>query len=37
MLSYKPRIVDEIIVKRLKNKGAIIIEGAKWCDKTHDL
>ena len=31
---YKKRIMDDIIEKRLKNKGAILLEGAKWCGKT---
>ena len=31
---YKKRIMDGIIEKRLKNKGAILLEGAKWCGKT---
>ncbi len=34
MASYKPRIIDEVIAHRLKNKGAILVEGAKWCGKT---
>ena len=34
MAQYKPRIVDEAIVHRLRNKGAILVEGAKWCGKT---
>ena len=34
MASYKPRIIDEAIAHRLKNKGAILVEGAKWCGKT---
>ncbi|MDR0963500.1 MAG: AAA family ATPase, partial [Clostridium sp.] len=34
MTAYKKRIVDEILEGRLKNKGAILIEGAKWCGKT---
>jgi predicted AAA+ superfamily ATPase len=31
---YKKRIADDILDHRLKNKGAILIEGAKWCGKT---
>ena len=34
MASYKPRVIDETIARRLKNKGAILVEGAKWCGKT---
>jgi len=32
--NYKNRIVDELLKKRLKGKGAILIEGPKWCGKT---
>ena len=31
---YRPRIIDATIENRLKNKGAILVEGAKWCGKT---
>lgn len=31
---YKPRVVDDLIVKYLKTFGAICIEGPKWCGKT---
>lgn len=31
---YKKRIIDSTIEQRLKNKGAILVEGAKWCGKT---
>ena len=34
MNEYKRRILDNIINRRLTNKGAILIEGAKWCGKT---
>lgn len=34
MADYKPRIVDEILVKKLEAKGAVLIEGPKWCGKT---
>ena len=34
MTSYKPRVIDQTIAKRLRNKGAILVEGAKWCGKT---
>ena len=34
MASYKPRVIDETIANRLRNKGAILVEGAKWCGKT---
>ncbi|MCM1519814.1 MAG: DUF4143 domain-containing protein [Lachnoclostridium sp.] len=32
--SYRPRIADKILERKLKGKGAVIIEGAKWCGKT---
>lgn len=31
--TYKRRILDDVIEKRLHNKGAILLEGAKWCGK----
>lgn len=31
---YRPRIVDRILERKLKGKGAVLIEGAKWCGKT---
>ena len=34
MNDYKPRIVDEILAKKLEAKGAVLIEGPKWCGKT---
>lgn len=34
MQEYKNRIVDEILLKKLKGKGAVLIEGPKWCGKT---
>lgn len=34
MKKYKTRIVDEILKKRLLGKGAVLIEGPKWCGKT---
>ena len=30
----KARIADKILEKRLLGKGAVLIEGAKWCGKT---
>ena len=32
--SYKKRIADELLERRLQGKGAILIEGPKWCGKT---
>lgn len=34
MKKYMPRIVDEVLKKRLLGKGAVLIEGPKWCGKT---
>lgn len=34
MDGYRHRIVDNILKKRLQAKGAVLIEGAKWCGKT---
>lgn len=31
---YKSRIVDGLLQRKLKGKGAVLIEGAKWCGKT---
>ncbi len=31
---YRPRIADQILARKLKGKGAVLIEGAKWCGKT---
>ena len=32
--SYRPRIVDSALKKKLRGKGAVLIEGPKWCGKT---
>ena len=34
MKKYKTRIADELLKKRLMGKGAVLIEGPKWCGKT---
>lgn len=34
MKKYKKRIADELIKKKLKGKGAVLVEGPKWCGKT---
>ncbi len=31
---YKKRIADEILRDKLEGKGAVLIEGPKWCGKT---
>ncbi len=34
MKVYQTRIVDELLKFKLESKGAVLIEGAKWCGKT---
>lgn len=34
MEGYRNRIMDEMLAKRLQAKGAVLIEGPKWCGKT---
>lgn len=34
MATYKHRIIDALLSRKLKGKGAVLIEGAKWCGKT---
>lgn len=34
MQRYLPRIYDEVLDRRLRAKGAVLVEGAKWCGKT---
>lgn len=34
MLEYKKRVADEILKRMLEGKGAVLIEGPKWCGKT---
>ena len=34
MVNYRKRIVDEILERKLEGKGAVLIEGPKWCGKT---
>lgn len=31
---YKKRIADRLLKRKLAGKGAVLIEGAKWCGKT---
>lgn len=31
---YIPRVTDQLLQKRLDAKGAVLIEGPKWCGKT---
>lgn len=34
MKKYINRIADSILEKKLKGKGAVLIQGPKWCGKT---
>ncbi len=34
MKNYKKRITDRLLEKKLRAKGAVLIEGPKWCGKT---
>lgn len=34
MNGYKHRIMDSLLKKKLQAKGAVLIEGPKWCGKT---
>ena len=31
---YRKRIADNILKRKLEGKGAVVIEGPKWCGKT---
>ena len=34
MKEYRARIVDDMLKDKLESKGAVVIEGPKWCEKT---
>ena len=34
MTDYKIRVADAVLAEKLAGKGAVLIEGAKWCGKT---
>ena len=34
MKFYRERIADQIFLRKLEGKGAVLIEGPKWCGKT---
>lgn len=34
MENYRKRIADDVLQKKLRSKGAVLIEGPKWCGKT---
>ncbi len=37
MGKYMQRLYDQVLEKRLASKGAVLIEGPKWCGKTTHL
>ena len=34
MVKYKQRIADVLLERKLAGKGAVLIDGPKWCGKT---
>ncbi len=34
-MRYMPRVVDDLLIRRLESSGAVVIEGAKACGKTE--
>lgn len=34
MKKYRKRVADDILSRKLEGKGAVLIEGPKWCGKT---
>ncbi len=34
MESYKRRVIEDLLSRKLQSKGAVLIEGPKWCGKT---
>ncbi len=34
MKAYKPRIADDLLRRKLAGKGAVLVQGPKWCGKT---
>ena len=34
MKEYLPRLVDDVLERKLKLYGAVCIEGCKWCGKS---
>ncbi len=34
MRKYRKRVVDDILARKLEGKGAVLIDGPKWCGKT---
>ena len=34
MKNYKKRVVDDLLARKLRGMGAVLVQGAKWCGKT---
>ncbi|MDE6757328.1 MAG: hypothetical protein K2J66_09360 [Muribaculaceae bacterium] len=34
MDNYRHRVMDGLLEKKMQAKGAVVIEGPKWCGKT---
>ncbi|MBR4171960.1 MAG: ATP-binding protein [Kiritimatiellae bacterium] len=34
MKNYKKRVVDNLLARKLRGMGAVLVQGAKWCGKT---
>ena len=34
MKQYYPRIIDELLKKKLRTSGAVLLKGPKWCGKS---
>ena len=34
MKEYRKRIADKLLLEKLEEKGAVVVEGPKWCGKT---
>ena len=34
MANYRKRVADVLLANKLAGKGAVLIEGPKWCGKT---
>lgn len=34
MKEYMARVSDKLLLDHLESKGAVLVEGAKWCGKT---
>lgn len=34
MKEYRKRVADQLLLRRLQSKGAVLLEGPRWCGKT---